>query len=39
MKSCAALYDELDKAYEKEDSSVSNRKAKCRYLPDKETGG
>ena len=37
VKSNAALYDELDKAYAKEDNGVSNRKAKCRYLLGRET--
>ena len=36
VKSSMALYDALDKAYAKEDNSVSNRKAKCRYLLGKE---
>lgn len=37
IKSNPALYEELDKAYAKEDNSISNRKAKCRYLLGKET--
>ena len=37
IKSNPALYEELDKAYAKEDNGISNRKAKCRYLLGKET--
>ena len=36
VKGNVALYEELDKAYAKEDNNVSNRKAKCRYLLGKE---